>query len=240
MKQKIYAMIPARIGSQRLKYKNLAIINNKPMIYYTINAAKKSGCFDKIFINSDHKIFSKISKKYKVNFYKRIKSLGGSNIKSDSIVYDFMKNNPEADIVVWVNPIAPFQTAKEIKKIVNFFSKKKIDSLITVENKKIHCNYNGKPLNYIKNSKFAKTQDLKMIQTFVYSLMMWKKKSFIKKYKKDKNAILTGKTYFYPVKSLSTIIIKNLDDLKLANYVMKLKSKKFFLNYDKVLKKKFN
>ena len=141
------------------------------MIYYTINAAKKSGCFDKIFINSDHKIFSKISKKYKVNFYKRIKSLGGSNIKSDSIVYDFMKNNPEADIVVWVNPIAPFQTAKEIKKIVNFFSKKKIDSLITVENKKIHCNYNGKPLNYIKNSKFAKTQDLKMIQTFVYSLM---------------------------------------------------------------------
>ena len=233
-------MIPARIGSQRLKYKNLAIINNKPMIYYTINAAKKSGCFDKIFINSDHKIFSKISKKYKVNFYKRIKSLGGSNIKSDSIVYDFMKNNPEADIVVWVNPIAPFQTAKEIKKIVNFFSKKKIDSLITVENKKIHCNYNGKPLNYIKNSKFAKTQDLKMIQTFVYSLMMWKKKSFIKKYKKDKNAILTGKTYFYPVKSLSTIIIKNLDDLKLANYVMKLKSKKFFLNYDKVLKKKFN
>ena len=240
MKQKIYAMIPARLGSQRLKYKNLAIINNKPMIYYTINAAKKSGCFDKIFINSDHKIFSKISKKYKVNFYKRIKSLGGSNIKSDSIVYDFMKNNPEADIVVWVNPIAPFQTAKEIKKIVNFFSKKKIDSLITVENKKIHCNYNGKPLNYIKNSKFAKTQDLKMIQTFVYSLMMWKKKSFIKKYKKDKNAILTGKTYFYPVKSLSTIIIKNLDDLKLANYVMKLKSKKFFLNYDKVLKKKFN
>ena len=128
--------------------KQLLPIYNKPMIYYTINAAKKSGCFDKIFINSDHKIFSKISKKYKVNFYKRIKSLGGSNIKSDSIVYDFMKNNPEADIVVWVNPIAPFQTAKEIKKIVNFFSKKKIDSLITVENKKIHCNYNGKPLNY--------------------------------------------------------------------------------------------
>jgi len=151
-----------------------------------------------------------------------------------------MKNNPEADILVWVNPIAPFQTAKEIKKIVNFFSKKKIDSLITVENKKIHCNYNNKPLNYIKNSKFSKTQNLKIIQTFVYSLMMWKKKSFIEKYKKDKNAILCGKTYFYPVKNLSTIIIKNFDDLKLANYVMKLKSKEFFLKYDKVLKKKLN
>ena len=61
MKQKICAMIPARIGSQRLKYKNLALINKKPMIYYAIEAAKKSGCFNKIFINSDHDIFSKIA-----------------------------------------------------------------------------------------------------------------------------------------------------------------------------------
>lgn len=238
MKPKIYAMIPARIGSQRLKYKNLALINNKPMIYYTVTAAKKAKCFDKIFINSDHKIFSQISKRYKVNFYKRSKSLGKSNIKSDNIVYDFMKNNPEADILVWVNPIAPFQTSNEIKKVVNFFSKRKIDSLITVENKQIHCNYENKPLNYFKNSKFSKTQDLKVIQTFVYSLMMWKRKSFVKKYKKNKNAILCGKTYFYPIKNLSTIIIKNFEDLKLANFVMKSKLKKFVLNYDKILRLK--
>ena len=50
MKDKIYAMIPARIGSQRLKFKNLALLNNKPIIYYAINAAKQSKCFDKIFI----------------------------------------------------------------------------------------------------------------------------------------------------------------------------------------------
>ena len=51
--------------------------------------------------------------------------------------------------------------------------------------------------------------------------MMWKRKSFMKKYKKDKNAILCGKTYFYPVKNLSTIIIKKFDNnifLALAAY----------------------
>ena len=239
MKSNIYAMIPARIGSQRLKYKNLASINNKPMIFYAIDAAKKSKCFNKIFINSDHKIFSKIAKRYKVNFYQRANKLGRSNIKSDTIVYDFMKNNPEVDVLVWVNSIAPFQTSDEIKKIVRFFSRKKIDSLITVENKKIHSNFGNKPLNYSKNSKFSKTQDLKEIQIFVYSLMMWKKNSFMKKYMKDKNAILCGKTYFYPVKNLSTIIIKNFEDIKLANYVMRSKLKKFVLKYDKVLKSNF-
>ena len=66
--------------------------------------------------------------------------------------------------------------------------------------------------------------------------MMWKRKAFMKKYNKDKNAILCGKTHFYPVKNLSTIIIKNFEDLKLADYVMKSKLKKFALKYDKLLK----
>ena len=236
MKTKIYAMIPARIGSQRLKYKNLALINKKPMIYYAISAAKKSKCFDRIFINSDHKIFSKIAKKYKIDFYQRPQRLGSSNTKSDDIVYDFMNNISQADILVWVNSIAPFQTAAEINKILKFFIKKNLDSLITVENKKTHCNFNKKPLNYNKNSKFSRTQDLKEVQIFVYSLMMWKRKTFMRKFKKNKTGILCGKTYFYPVKDLSTIIIKKFNDLKLADYLMKSRLKKFTLKYDKILK----
>jgi len=240
MRQKICAMIPARIGSQRLKYKNLALINKKPMIYYAIKAAKASRSFDKIFINSDHEIFSKIATRYKVGFYKRVRKLGGSNIKSDSVVYDFFKNNSGIDILAWVNSTTPFQTSFEIKKIVSFFSRKNFDSLITVENKKAHCNYNKKPLNYSKKSNFSKTQDLKEVQTFAYSLMMWKRKAFLKQYEKNKNAILCGKTYFYPVRNLSAIIIKKIEDLELANYIMQSNSKKFTLKYDKIIKlKKF-
>ena len=47
-KLKVYAMIPARLGSTRLKMKNLALIDGKPMISYAINAAVKSGVFDKV------------------------------------------------------------------------------------------------------------------------------------------------------------------------------------------------
>ena len=71
--KKIIAMIPARIGSQRLKFKNLAIIGKHPLIYYVIEAAKKSNIFDKIVLNSDHKIFKKISDRYKIDFYLRTK-----------------------------------------------------------------------------------------------------------------------------------------------------------------------
>jgi CMP-N,N'-diacetyllegionaminic acid synthase len=50
---KIIAMIPARIGSTRLKMKNLALLNGKPLIAYSILAAKQAGVFDRIVINSD-------------------------------------------------------------------------------------------------------------------------------------------------------------------------------------------
>ena len=89
MKEKIYAMIPARIGSQRLKMKNLALIDGKPLIYFSIQASKKTKLFNKVIINSDHVIFSKIANRYNVDFYLRPKSIGLSKTKSDDVVYNF-------------------------------------------------------------------------------------------------------------------------------------------------------
>jgi len=53
----IYAMIPARFGSTRLKMKNLALIDGKPMISYAIKAAKDSNVFNRVIVNSEHSIF---------------------------------------------------------------------------------------------------------------------------------------------------------------------------------------
>ena len=39
MKKKIFAFIFARGGSKRLKNKNIKLLNNKPLIYYSINLA---------------------------------------------------------------------------------------------------------------------------------------------------------------------------------------------------------
>ena len=236
--RKIIAMIPARIGSKRLAKKNLALLGDKPLIYYSLNAAKKSKIFDKIVINSDNEIFNKIAERYNVDFYKRPNELGSSNTKSDDVIYDFMKKH-KSDILVWVNPIAPLQTADEIKKIVQYFVDKNYDSLITVKNEKVHCIMNGKPVNYNPKELFSKTQDLTPVQPFVYSIMMWKYDNFIKNYKKDGYAMLSGKLGFYDVGKMSSIIIKTEDDLRFAEYVLTgLKEKgNYKIEYDSLVKK---
>ena len=120
----IYAMIPVRARSTRLKMKNLALIDSKPMMGYAINAAKYSNVFNRIIVNSENEKFSVIAGEYGAEFYQRPSKLGSSKAKSDEVVSDFINNYKKANIVAWVNPIAPFQTADEINKIINYFSSK--------------------------------------------------------------------------------------------------------------------
>ena len=56
-------LIPARIGSKRIKKKNIKIFHGKPLISYAIVNAKKSKLFKKIIVSTDSKIISSIAKK---------------------------------------------------------------------------------------------------------------------------------------------------------------------------------
>ena len=56
-------LIPARIGSKRIKNKNIKIFHGKPLISYAIVNAKKSKLFKKIIVPTDSKIISSIAKK---------------------------------------------------------------------------------------------------------------------------------------------------------------------------------
>ncbi len=237
-KPKIIAMIPARMGSKRLTMKNLALLNGLPLIFYAIQAAKEAKIFERIVINSDNIVFSKIAKRYGVEFYHRPLKFATSRAKSDSVVYDFIKKNP-CDITVWVNPISPFQGGNDIKRVVEFFIRKKLDSLVTVKNEQIHCLYDNKPINFRYDEIFAQTQYLKPAQGFVYSVMMWYSQNFIKTFEKKGYALLSGRVGYYPVNKLSQIIIKQKEDLMYADYMMRAirSSKDYRIKYDKVITK---
>lgn len=216
-------MIPVRMGSQRLKKKNIALLNGKPLMEYAIRAAKEAKIFNKIYLNSENLKLKKYAKKLKINFFRRNSKLSKNNSKTDEVVKNFFDSFKEVETLVWVNTTTPFQTSVDIRKIVTFYFAKKADTLITVENKFAHVNYKNRPLNYSKKTKFKRTQDLSPIQSFVYSLMIWNRKAFLSNYKKNKSGVLSGKTVFYPIKSSSALMIKKKEDLQMANYMIKNK-----------------
>ena len=228
-------MIPARMGSQRLPLKNLALLNGKPLLYFAIKAAKDSGAFNRVVVNSEDEILKQIARRYQVEFYRRAARWATSETKSDFVVYDFIKNNP-CDVIAWVNPTSPLQTGDEIKAVVGYFLKEDLDSLITVRDEQVHCVFKGKPVNFKLNVIFAQTQDLIPVQRFVYSLMIWKADKFVRTFEKDGHAFFCGKVGYYPVSGASSIIIKRKEDFMLADYMMRARSKgpAYRVRYDKI------
>src|SRR5690606_40024071 len=61
VKQRI-AIIPARGGSKRIPHKNITEFCGKPMIAWTIQAAKDSGLFDRVLVSTDDQRIAEVSK----------------------------------------------------------------------------------------------------------------------------------------------------------------------------------
>ena len=63
-KNNCIAIITARGGSKRIKNKNILNFFGKPMIAYSIEAAKKTKLFDQIYVSTDSLKIKKISEKF--------------------------------------------------------------------------------------------------------------------------------------------------------------------------------
>ena len=57
-------IIPARSGSKRIKNKNIKSFMGKPIIAYSIEAAKAANIFDRIIISSDSEEIIDVSLQY--------------------------------------------------------------------------------------------------------------------------------------------------------------------------------
>ena len=99
MDPKIIAMVPARLGSQRLSKKNLRLLNGIPLVSRVLRKCLNSNCFDEIWLNSEDPIFQQYADECGVDFYKRPVELASNTATSEDFVYDFLAN-VECDYIV--------------------------------------------------------------------------------------------------------------------------------------------
>jgi len=227
-------MIPARLGSQRIKKKNLCLLNGKPLITYSLEAALSSNIFDDIYINSEAEIFGEIADQYEVEFYRRPKHLASNKTINDEFAYDFIKNVP-GDILVQLLPTSPLITPEEIKGFVSEMIAKDYDTLVSVENHQIACLREGKPINFNLLEPHKSSQNMTPVQSYATVLMAWTYSSF-KQHMKNYGCAYygsDGKTGYYVLKGLSTIDIDNESDFELAEVALtsRIKSHKFERKY---------
>jgi len=235
---KIIATVPARLGSKRVKQKNLRLMNGeKPMVWYALRAALDATSIETVYVNSDGDEIGDIGTEMGANFYRRKPELANDHATSDEFNYDFMKN-VEADIVVMVNPVAPLITTKEIDEMVAYFLDHNLDTLIPVREEHLHAfcesdaiNFDPQkpvqslcgctPVNFTRAGPLPRTQDNAALKICVWTVCIWRRKTFMRAYEETGAAVFSGKVGFYPQHPITAIKVSNEEDFRFAELLLR-------------------
>lgn len=143
-------LIPARGGSKRIKYKNMYIINGKPLIYWTIKDSKESKLLDNIVVSSDNNIILNYSKNLGVETIKRPKYLSGDKVTLTDVMKYHIK---EYENIVLLRPTSPIRPKDFIDKCIKIYKKGKYESLASgFINKELEWPYKSKKIDIPSHS----------------------------------------------------------------------------------------
>ena len=227
-KTKPICIIPARIGSKRIRFKNILNFYGKPLIYYTIREAKKSKLFSRIIVTTDSKKIARIAKKYGAEVpFIRSKKLSNDTTVIKPVICDCIKkiksNNIKYHFIIYAtNPlIKASNLIKAFKKIIKLKYKiligvKKFNinpsKSIRIKNNDLIFNFSKKILNNSQN-----------FDNFYYddgSFTILDTKSYLRR----KNWISKETTYHIH-KENESLDLNTKEDLNELHRIFKLRSK---------------
>lgn len=125
----ILAVIPARSGSKSIPHKNIRLINNKPMLSYSIEHAKKSGYINRIILSTDSEEYAEIGRQYgaEVPFLRPAEYATDTALDIDVFYHclNQLKKTEEyhADIVVQLRPTYPIRDIRDIDAMIEILIK---------------------------------------------------------------------------------------------------------------------
>ncbi len=213
-------MIPCRLGSQRIKHKNLRLLEGKTLAQWVAKTCKETGLFSDIYINSESDVFNAMAQDSGIKFYQRPAHLSTNSATNDEFSLDFMKNI-DCDVLVQVNPTSPFTTADDIINVVKMYKEQDCKTVHTVKNEQIEGLFQGKPLNFDETKPMPPSQELVPVQIFASSIMLWDVPVFKKNMKNLSCAVYGGedKIGYYPVKGAASLDIDNEEDFEMASVI---------------------
>ena len=131
------AIIPARSGSKGLKDKNIKLLNGKPLIWYSIQAALKSNCFDEVMVSTDSEKYAEIAKECGASVpFLRSDSMSTDKASSwdtvKEVLDNYKKAGKEFETIMLLQPTSPLRTADDIKKAFAILEEENADSVVGV------------------------------------------------------------------------------------------------------------
>ncbi len=210
-------MVPARLGSNRLKKKNLLKINGNTLVRNCLIKCVESDCFDEVILNTESQEIANQTLD-PVGVYYRAPEIANDKATSEEFVRDFIKNN-DCDYLFQIHTIAPLLKQEEITNFVHSFidSGKQVGlcyEKIILETTDEEQN----PINFTFNKK-QNSQELKTLKKINWCMTGWKTQNLL-----HENCLSFGSDrYFHEVSKLSGFVIKTMEDYLICKKLLEKK-----------------
>ncbi len=141
----ILAIIPARGGSKGIPGKNIKLLGGKPLLHYTVNAARESKLLSRVIVSSEDAAIIEVAKALGVEVpFVRPAQLATDNSGSLEVVQHaltfFKKQGVFFDAVCLLQPTTPFREKGSIDEALQQFIDRGVDSLVSV--REVPAEYN--------------------------------------------------------------------------------------------------
>ena len=133
---RVLSIIPARGGSKGIPLKNLVMLNQKPLLYYTVTASLKSKIINKTVVSTDNKKIGKVALSLGAEVVYRPKKLATDTTSLEPVIEHVLNYlnihdgyNPE--IIVILQNTSPLRTTKHIDEALTLMKKQNYDSILS-------------------------------------------------------------------------------------------------------------
>ena len=137
MPDRLPCIIPARGGSKGIPRKNLVDLCGKPLIAWTIEAAKAAESIDKVYVSTEDIDIAATAASYGADIIDRPKDLAADHTSSEDVLYHAIaaleaQNGTQPEAFVFMQCTSPLTSPNDIERAVEILNSGDTDSVVSV------------------------------------------------------------------------------------------------------------
>jgi len=222
MIENIFAIIPMKCHSERVKNKNIKLFNGKPLFYWIIKTLLEVKQVSQIVIDTDCEKIAKMVKNYfDIVISVRPENLRGDFVSVNKIIEHIIRKYPN-DYYIQTHVTNPLLKAETLNKAIEFYMRNrgKYDSVFSVTRHQSRFYFkNGAPVNH-NPKELIRTQDLDPLFEENSNFYIFSKDSFFRT-----KGRIGKKPFMFEISKTEAIDIDEPEDFFLAEAVMEAKNR---------------
>ena len=224
----LMALIPARGGSKRIPGKNLALLEGKPLIFWSLDALRQSGVACEIVISTDSEDIAEACREngYTVDWLRPAElsddSASSVDVALHALEY-YEKLGTNFNEMILLQPTSPLRSPESILGAYETFKKEGDKPLVSVSPVKDHPMravkiIDGRGLAFMESNGFMmRSQELPKAYSLNGSIYITKTSDL----KKNLTFVPELFTPYIIMSNVESIDIDDAEDLRFANYLLK-------------------